>query len=252
MKPRSVACFSLLLVLFLFYGWGGTIHAQEPLVMVVRDTLVIRDTVVVYLPKELEKKERPRVKAWQPLVAAGTNLLFDGVMIPNLEAQFPIGYSRWSVLAEWWTPWFRWGGSGRHNRAFELLLGGGEVRYWFSKRSKQDHPDVLKGHFVGVYGAGGIYDFEWDKPKSQGYQGEYFSAGVTYGYSFALGQRWRLELSLSAGYVGGPQRLYEGQFNDEHLIWQRSRNLFYLGPTKAKASLSYLFGWKTRQKGGER
>ena len=223
-----------------------TARAQEK-----RDTVIIRDTVYLYLPQPAQET-RVQPKEWRPVVAIGTNLLFDAALTPNLELDFPFGLSRWSLLADWWTPWYRWHGSGKHDRAYQLLTGGGEVRYWFSRRSNNVRPALLKGHFVGIYGAGGLYDFEWDRPEHRGWQGEYFSMGLTYGYAFAFGRNWRLTLSLSGGYVGGPQRLYEGQFDDEHLIWQRSRMFSYIGPTKAKVSISYLVGWKTRQKGGDR
>lgn len=216
--------------------------------VIIRDTIYVRDTVQV-VPVVVEE---PRVLAWKPIVAVGTNLLFDAALAPNLEVEFPFGYSRWSLMAEWWTPWYRWNGPGRHNRAYELLMGGLEARFWFSRRPRDTRPDVLKGHFVGVYAAGGIYDFEWDQPEHQGWQGEYYSAGLTYGYAFALGRNWRLTLSLSGGYVGGPQRYYKGMFEDEHLIWQRTRNFSYIGPTKLKVTLSYIIGWKTWQKGGDR
>lgn len=222
--PQATRC--ILLLTFLLFSGGRFVHAQTD-------------------PVE------PR-KAWQPFVAVGTNLLFDAALTPNLELEIPFGRSRWSLMAEWWTPWYRWHGQGRKNRAYQLLLGGVEGRYWFSARENTASPIVLQGHFAGIYGAGGMYDLEWDTPAHQGWQGEFWSAGLTYGYAFSFGRSWRLTLSLSAGYVGGPQRVYEGQFNDEHLIWQGTRRFSYFGPTKAKMTLSYLIGWKVRQKGGGR
>ena len=228
-----------------------------------RDTVFVGSTVVyrdtVYVPAGVDgatpvvQEEAPYyISCWKPVVAVKSNLLFDAVLCPNLELEFPIGWSRWSIMAEWWTPWYRWHGNGRHNRSYELLTLGAEVRYWLSKR-KDDCPRLLRGHFIGAYAASGKYDIQkGGDDDHEGWQGEYSSFGLTYGYSAFLGKHWRLELSLSGGYVGGPQRYYHGMFDDEHLIWQRNKNLRYFGPTKAKVSISYLLGWQMKKKGGRR
>jgi len=193
------------------------------------------------------QKESKEIVPW---VAIKTNLLFDAALAPNLEIEVPIGWSRWSVMAEWWTPWYRWRGENRHNRAYELLMLGGEVRYWFSHREAQ-YPRLLQGHFLGFYGAGGKYDFQWDSSgKHKGRQGEFTSFGLTYGYSAYLGSHWRMEFSASAGYVFGPRHYYNGMYNDTHLIWQEDKKLRYFGPTKLKVTISYLFGRRIIRKGG--
>lgn len=170
----------------------------------------------------------------RPLLALKTNLLFDLAAAPNAEVEVPFGPGRhWSVMAEVWCPWYVW----HHNsRAYELLTVGIEARRWFGPCEP-----VLTGHFVGAYFAGGKYDFEWD---SKGYQGEFLSTGLTYGYSWALASCLNLEASISAGVLWGPYRRYHGEFDDTHLIWKYTNRMRYLGPTKLKLSLVWLLGKK--------
>lgn len=172
-------------------------------------------------------------KTFYPLVALKTNLLFDAALAPNGELELPLGNkSRWSLMAEYWMPWYVWH---RNSRAYEIQTLGFELRYW-SPRCKPCRP-VLTGSFWGAYIQTGKYDLEWN---SKGYQGEFTSAGITVGHSWALARHWNFEASASLGALWGPQRYYKGQFNDTHLIWQHDDHLFYVGPTKLKLSLVYL------------
>ena len=215
------------------------------------DTVVVHDTVFIAAPvppvihDTIYSVPQPdTVRCWKPIVAIKTNVLFDALLAPNLEVEVPLGWSRWSIMAEWWTPWYRWkGNEARHNHAYELLMLGGELRYWFSRR-EAECPRLLRGHFLGIYVAGGKYDVQWSTASNdhEGWQGEYFSVGATYGYAFHLSRHWRLELSASVGYIDGPQRYYHGMFDDTHLIWQRNQRLNYVGPTKLKVSFGYLIG----------
>lgn len=197
-------------------------------------------------------------KTYRPLFALKTNLLFDAALCPNVEIEIPMG--RWSLMVEDWFPWFRVG----HNKkgeespyyrsdqrptrhSYELWTVGAELRYWFAPRCRAAKP-TLSGTFIGIYGAGGKYDLEW---KSEGYQGEFTSFGLTIGHSWVLSRHWNLELSASGGYVGGPYRHYTAEFDDARLIYRDKDNLRYIGPTKLKLSLSWLLGRKAK-KGGEK
>ena len=230
-----------------------------------RDTVFVHDTVFVSplvtdvvdastvgrLGQDTTLVAEDTVPCWRPFLALKTNLLFDAALTPNVEIEIPIGWTRWSVMAEWWTPWYRWHGPNKHNRCYEMLVVGAEGRYWLSRRS-HDCPRLLRGHFLGLYMAGGKYDIQPGLKKNRGWQGEFLSPGITYGYSAYLGRHWRMEFSASVGYVWGPQRYYHGMFNDSHLIWQHNRHLNYVGPTKLKVSLAYLIGCRIKGKGGRR
>lgn len=169
----------------------------------------------------------------RPLFAVKTNLLLDAALWPNVEAEVPFGRNaNWSVMAEWGSPWYVW----HHNsRAYQILNVGLEVRRWLG-RCYPCRP-VLSGGFVGLYAAAGKYDLEWD---SNGKQGEYFSAGISGGYSWPVRPCLNIEFSGSVGILFGPQRHYHGEFQDTHLIWKHFDGLIYGGPTQLKVSLVWL------------
>ena len=200
-------------------------------------------------------------KTYRSLFALKTNLLFDAALAPNVEVEFPLGRdSRWSIMVEDWFPWFRVshnekGDASPYYRSdqrptrhsYEVWTLGAELRYWFTPRCRAAKP-ALSGTFLGIYGAGGKYDVEW---KSEGYQGEFTSFGITLGHSWVLSRHWNLELSASGGYVGGPQRHYKAEFDDARLIFRNRDRLRYIGPTKLKLSLAWIIGHKAK-KGGDK
>lgn len=199
-------------------------------------------------------------RTYRPLFALKTNLLFDAIACPNVELEVAMGKKkRWSLMGEWWFPWWRFDGNsaGKLNqhyrsdqrptrRAFQMLMGGLEFRYWMLPRCSGGRP-WLTGTFVGLYAAGGKYDQEW---KSKGRQGEYVSAGISIGHSWALSRHWNLELSAAAGYIYTPFRYYEAEFDDARLIYRYSDKKHYFAPTKLKLSLVWILGGKSK-KGGE-
>ncbi len=176
------------------------------------------------------------------MFALKTNLLYDVVLAPNIEFEFPFAKDRFSVMGEFWCPWWcdnddAW--------CYELLYGGIEGRWWFQDRTGRD---ALTGHFVGLYAGGGYYDFEW---KSKGYQGEFMvAAGISYGYSFKLSDRMRLETSLGVGFMRTDYRHYIGMEDNEFLVWQYDGIYTWVGPTKAKVSLVWMIGGNNHRKGG--
>lgn len=194
-----------------------------------------------------------RISYYRPWIAVKTNLLLDAALAPNIEVEIPLGRSRWSLMLEDWFPWFRIshnakGDASPYHRSdqrptrhsYQALVLGAELRYWFAPRCNAGRP-TLCGTFVGLYGAGGKYDIE---RRSTGDQGEFTSFGLTIGHSWPISRHWNLELSGSIGYVGGPQRHYEAEFDDARLIFRNYDNLRYIGPTKLKVSLSWLAGRK--------
>ncbi len=193
------------------------------------------------------------LKPYKMWFALKTNLLFDAVLAFNGEIEVPIGKgNRWSVMAEFWKPWYVWR---KNSRAYQLQVIGGEVRYWFG--SCRQRKPLLTGLFAGVYYARGKYDFEWDTDHRNedyngvGDQGEFNSIGATAGYAWAIHRRLNLELSASVGTLWGPRRHYHGEFDDTHLIWKYTTTSRYTGPTKLKVSLVWLIGKRRCHQGKE-
>lgn len=174
----------------------------------------------------------PIPSAWKEnrtVVALKTNMLYDAITALNVEVEVPIG-KRWSVAVEDVFPWWHSG----NKYAFQMWEMGVEGRYWFKRT---DARDVLSGHFGGIYVMSAKYDFQ--RKKSINYQGEYWSAGLTYGYSMPLGKLFNLELSVSLGWLSTAYRHYQPSYNYGELIRDpyKQGRFGYFGPTKLKASL---------------
>lgn len=178
------------------------------------------------------------------ICALKTNLLYDAVTAVNFEVEVPIG-ERWSVAVEDVFPW--WTGGPHDNKyAFQMWEIGVEPRYWFKKN---DEVDRLAGHFVGAYLMSSMYDFQYDNALC--YQGEYWSTGLTYGYSVPIGKLLQLEMSASVGYMKTDYRHYQPDLDYGALYKDPyvKGNMSYFGPTKLKVSLVLPIRVKTR-KGG--
>lgn len=242
-----------------------------------RDTIVVRDTVVVmnhyqiperefesqrkgYVPPAVQKKraeaqarrdsvllERLKYPAW----AIKTNLLLWGVVAPNIEVEIPLGRNnRWSLEAEYFTPWFIWNNNA-HASQFQNL--GLELRCWLGNRKY--HP-WLHGWHIGLAVAAGYYDWEWK--KSEGYQGEYINTYLNIGYQHRWGRHWGLDASVGFGVMATKYRHYYGgsvypdnhlEPWDEHLIWHDTGNYLWPGPCHASLSIVYFFNnWPFRFK----
>ncbi len=185
--------------------------------------------------------------AQRPFFALKTNMLFDLLATPNVEIEIPVGKTRFSVMGEFWKPWFVWGND---RYAYQLQVLGGELRYWTTPRSKLKR-EQLTGTFFGAYYAHGRYDLQW---KGVGDQGEFNSVGVTYGYSWPIARNLNIEASVSAGYLWGPRRHYRNEY-DGHLIWKHTSTERYVGPTKLKISIVWFWGGSAFclcKKGGRR
>ena len=168
-----------------------------------------------------------------PVSSIRTNLLVPAL---NVGAELPLG-NRWSVAADYYYPWF-WPNQ-KNKNCFEFLGASVEARYWFGRDRRPQ--DRLKGHSVGLYVAGGYYDFE---RNYRGMQGEFVSPGLDYTYSMAIGRQKNLHLqfTIAAGYIRSWGRTYNvygdyGQlYPDEGtVIWD------YVGPTKAAVTLVVPF-----------
>lgn len=97
------------------------------------------------------------------------------------------------------------------------------------------------GHFLGLYGESGKWDFEHKRDIC--YQGEHWSAGISYGYSMPISRHLNLEFSVSAGYASIAYRGYTPS-PDYSILWRdyaKTGRWHYFGPTKAQISLVVPF-----------
>ena len=194
------------------YGKSFDASARDSVIL--KDTLVLKDTLI----------ER------NTLFAFKSNLLYDLVSFANVSVEVPLFKERVSLLYYHQFPWWTWG-KADNEYCVRFLSIGGEARVWFGTKSK------LQGHFFGLYGESGKYDFQFQ--RSICYQGEFYSAGLSYGYATPIGKLFNLEFSISAGYASIPYRGYTPS-NDYGILWrdpEKTGRLRYWGPTKAQISL---------------
>lgn len=159
-----------------------------------------------------------------------TNLLYDLATVLNAEIEFPIG-NHFSLAIEDVFPWWEYG----NKYCLQMWEMGAELRYWFHNNKYK--ADRLRDHFLGAYGMSSKYDFQFDRQLN--YQGEYWSAGLTYGYVVKLSERLNMEFSLSVGYLSTAYRHYFPA-DDYSQLWRDKYDtgrVSYIGPTKLKVAL---------------
>lgn len=196
----------------------------------------------------------PPEPEYRTILAAKTNLLYDAVTAVNfaVEVPFEVADEKYSVLYEHHTPWWL---TKNNKYCLQFLTYGGEVRWWFAPRTiseshNRKQRDALVGHFLGVYGWGGIGDIQAGRDFGC-YQFDFWSAGLTYGYSMPISRYLNLEFSISAGYANIPYQHYIPTDDWQILIRDKNKagTLHYFGPTKAEVSLVIPIRTKT---GGRR
>lgn len=180
-----------------------------------------------------------------PLFALKTNLLFDAVLMPNIEIEVPIG-KRWSVNGEYMCPWWLFD---NNKYSLQILMGGLEGRYWLGSKENRINREVLTGHFLGLYAGGGKYDLQ---RKENGYQGEFFiAAGISYGWATRIARNLHLEFNIGIGLLRTDYRHYHARDNYHTLLWQENGKYTWFGPTKAKISLVWLLNRKVKKGGAK-
>lgn len=188
------------------------------------------------------------------ILALKTNLLYDAVSWVNFAIEVPIK-ERFSVLYYHQFPWWTWG-KGNNEFCMRFLSIGAEGRWWFKpmpreKTAKRIKRDKLMGHFIGVYAESGKWDFE--RKRDICYQGEHWSAGLSYGYAMPIGKRLNLELSASVGYASIPHRGFEpaADYSELYHLPEKDGRWHYIGPTKLQVSLVLPITVKVK-KGGRK
>lgn len=174
------------------------------------------------------------------VMALKTNLLYDALTLLNISLEMPLG-NKFSMLAYYQFPWWR-GGQADNEYCLRFLSLGMEARWWFALQPKpatikHQERDRFVGHFLGVYAESGKWDFEHKRKIC--HQGEFWSAGLSYGYSVPIGRRMNMEFSLSVGYASIPYRGFTPS-EDYEILWRDHDKVGcwdYFGPTKAQISL---------------
>ena len=181
------------------------------------------------------------IKDTKTILALKTNLLYDALTWFNYSVEVPFYGDKFSALFYHQFPWWTWG-QNDNEYCIRFLSIGGEGRWWFKPQprpetEKRKKRDRLVGHFAGIYCESGKYDFEHKKDIC--YQGEFWSVGVSYGYSMPISRYLNLEFSISAGYASIAYRGYTPS-PDYSILWRdydKVGRWHYFGLTKAQISL---------------
>lgn len=198
-------------------------------------------------PGKKEKKPADIYPAW----AVKTNLLFLGVIAPNIEVEVPIGRkNRWSIEWEYDHPWFVWN---KNSQASQILNMSLELRLYLGNRVTHRW---LDGWHIGLAVGGGKYDWEWK--QHEGWQGEFVNAYFNVGYQHRFGKHWAVDAGLGVGVIPSRYRHYYGgsvypdnhlEPWDIHLIYHDKGHFFFPGPTHVNVSIAYMFNnWPFRMK----
>ena len=206
------------------------------------------------LPKLLPFTLLPIVEEdTKTILALKTNLLYDAISWLNFSVEVPVK-NNYSILYYHQFPWWTWG-KAKNEYCMRFLSIGLEGRWWFKPMPREATEtrikrDRLMGHFLGIYGESGKWDFE--RKRDICYQGEHWSAGLSYGYAMPIGKRLNLEFSVSVGYASIAYRGYTPS-EDYEILWRDPEKVgrwHYFGPTKAQVSLVFPFVVKVK-KGGK-
>ncbi len=157
-----------------------------------------------------------------------TNILYDVTTTFSLGTEIGLG-GKTSLDISWaYNPWMF-----TPVKRMKLWMLQPEFRYWLCER--------LNGHFFGLHAHGGQYNFSGinfsEDMKNHNYQGDFYGAGISYGYQWILSNRWSLEATLGVGYI---HFIYDKYPCAEcgKIIESDTRN--YWGPTKLGLNLIYF------------
>ncbi len=210
--------------------------AVEETIEIVADTCAIDevipepntscDSVSAFAKRDSLTTDACSIGTPRQILALKTNLLYYGLLLPNLSLEWLIT-PNWSVavegnLAAW--------GSYKHNKSYRLTLLDAEGRRWIKPRAP------WHGMYVGLMAGGGWYDL---LNGSTGHYGWGVMSGVTFGYMWPIGRRLSLEAGIGLGYLFTRYKDYKPI--EGHHVYQRTKELSYVGPIKLNFSIAWRF-----------
>ena len=230
-----------------------TVALRIPAKTTVKETVTAqtKDTVMVSLARENEKKEPDRQTAVQqqpeqssseplPVVsqpgtyrfALRTNLLYDAMLLPTLGVEWRVNRD-WGVKLDGSLSW--WGSNS--DKVQKVWLLNPEVHRYLLRDRR---------FYVGASGSYGEYNI-YKYPlgslfsKDTGYQGTLWSAGVTVGYQLCLSRHFSVDFNLGLGYTRSKYDSF-GMTDGVRVSKERGKTKNFFGPTQAGISLVWILG----------
>lgn len=164
--------------------------------------------------------------------ALRTNMLMDAITVPNIGIEAYVSENV-SIGFNWMYSWWH---SDKHNLYWRTYGGDLHADYWFDTRKH-----LWSGHHAGIYGQMVTYDFEW---KGTGYLGPKFSwgGGINYGYALWINPHITIDFNIGIGYFGGKYYEYIPSEKRNVYLWQKTKHLNWVGPTKLEVSFVWKIG----------
>jgi len=204
---------------------------QQPVKQQTVQQQPIQQQPVIQQPEEKQPKEKISRQEIQavPRISLSTNLLYWALLSPNLTFDCYFGnafsFHLEGVYADWQT-------RSSYPKTWSVWEVSPEFRYWLWGKEYG-----FTGHYLGVYGHLGDFDFMFY--NSKGFVGSYEGGGLSYGYVFPLNRALCLELGIRAGFA---HVKYDTYYYDAPAYYKdQPHKKYYLGPTGAHCSLIYRF-----------
>lgn len=171
----------------------------------------------------------------RPVLFVKTNLPYDLLTFVNVAVEVPLG-RRFSVEAQYVNPWWN---SVRKHLTIEMRYVSLAPRYYFGKDGGR-----YSSLFAGLSAGWGKYDMQLTR---HGVQGELWHVSPVFGYSHYIGRHWKMEYSVSVGYLHTDYRKYTqksgtpyGDIKVHDYPWV-SHTFRSVLPTSLGVSLVYTF-----------
>jgi hypothetical protein len=172
-------------------------------------------------------------------IAVKTNALgWAAAVTTNIGAEVALS-PKFTLSADaYYNPFKQWGSE--MNRRSTWLWGvQPELKYWLCRK--------FYGHYIGLHGQYSEFDAGLFKNR---YEGSYYGAGLSYGYSLPVAYRWRLDFSLGLGWQHWDRDVYRrvgtGLHGDDAISnWDNKEFVSDIHPADifgvTKAAMSVVF-----------
>lgn len=169
-------------------------------------------------------------------VAVKTNALYWATATPNIGVEVALSQKFTLGLTAGWNPFDLRKKTYDDGMVVESkikhLLVMPELKYWNCQSFERSFWGVH-----GIYSHFNMGGVSFLNPlKDYRYQGDAYGGGISYGYQWALGNRWGLEASIGAGYLHLDYKKYDKEKCGDFL---GDETYNYWGPTKAEVSFIY-------------
>ena len=169
-----------------------------------------------------------RNETYLPRFAVKTNVLYWAATTPNLGFEAGLAKKLTLDISGNYNPW-KFG----DDRRLKHWLVQPELRYWLCER--------FNGSFIGLHGHYGemnVSNLSFLGLGHDRYDGNFYGAGISYGYQWLISNRWSMEATIGVGYARLKYDKYAARSDGGGKLKHDSRN--YFGPTRIGLNFIYI------------